>query len=121
MATQDRTKAELIEELEKSRKKIKNLRSKIRKYQKIEEDLTHSEHFYQTLFENSGTATIVIEQDTTISMMNSDFANFTGYSREEILNHSWTSYVADDDVDRLLYFHRIRRTDPSAAPRVLLP
>ncbi|HNY50803.1 MAG TPA: PAS domain S-box protein [Smithella sp.] len=117
MATQDRTKAELIEELEKSRKKIKNLRSKIRKYQKIEEDLTHSEHFYQTLFENSGTATIVIEQDTTISMMNSDFANFTGYSREEILNHSWTSYVADDDVDRLLYYHRIRRTDPSAAPR----
>lgn len=111
------TRPELIGELEAARDEIKDLRSQVRKYERIEEDLTHSEHFYQTLFENSGTATIVIEQDTTISMMNNDFANFTGYSREEIIGHTWTMYVADDDVDRLLSFHKIRREEPSAAPR----
>ncbi|MCE5210441.1 MAG: PAS domain S-box protein [Deltaproteobacteria bacterium] len=112
-----KTRTQLIEELDAARKEIKDLQSQIRKYEKIEEELTHSEHFYQTLFENSGTATIVIEQDTTISMMNNDFANFTGYSREEIIGHTWTKYVAEDDVDRLLFFHRMRRIDPSTAPR----
>jgi len=112
-----KTRLQLIEELEAARREIKDLQSQARKYERIERDLTHSEHFYQTLFENSGTATIVIEQDTTISMMNNDFANFTGYSREDIIGHTWTKYVARDDVDRLLYFHRIRREDHSSAPR----
>jgi PAS domain-containing protein len=80
-----KTVFQLIEELETARKEIKRLRSRARKYERIEEALTTSEHFYRTLFENSGTATIVIEEDTTISMMNNDFANFTGYPREEII------------------------------------
>ncbi|MGP8152883.1 MAG: PAS domain S-box protein, partial [Smithella sp.] len=112
-----KTRPQLIDELEAARKEIKGLRSQARKYERLEKDLTHSGHFYQTLFENSGTATIVIEEDTTISMMNNDFSNFTGYSREEIIGHTWTMFVAEDDVDRLLSFHKTRREDPSAAPR----
>jgi len=91
------------------RKEIKNLRLQA---QKVWEDRRWADplgHFYRTLFENSGTATIVIEQDTTISMMNNDFANFTGYPREEIIGHTWTTYVAEDDVDRLLSFHKTKR------------
>ena len=117
MGKGNKTKDQLIDELEKARKEIKGLNSKARKYEKIEGELTHSVYFYQTLFENSGTATIVIEKDTTISMMNNDFANFTGYSREEIIGHTWTRYVAEDDIDRLLSFHRTRRENSSAAPR----
>jgi PAS domain S-box-containing protein len=112
-----KTRIELIDELESAQKEIKHLRSQARKYEKIEEELTHSGHFYRTLFENSGTATILIEQDTTVSMINNDFANFTGYSREEIIGHTWTKYVAEDDINRLLSFHKTRRDDPSAAPR----
>ena len=112
-----KTRLELSCELEAARQEIESLRSQARKYKRIEEELTHSEHFYRTLFENSGTATIVIEQDTTISMMNNDFSNFTGYSREEILGHTWTMYVAEDDVDRLVSYHKTRREDPAAAPR----
>jgi len=112
-----KTRLQLIDELQAADKEIKSLRSQAGKYEQIEEELTHSEHFYQTLLENSGTATIVIEQDTTISMMNNDFTNFTGYSREEILGHTWTMYVAEDDVDRLFLYHKTRREDPMAAPR----
>jgi len=111
------TKGRLIEEIQEARREIKSLRSQARKYKRIEEKLTHSEHFYRTLFENSGTATIVIEKDTTISMMNNDFSNFTGYSRDEIINHTWTMYVAEDDIARLLSYHKTRRDDPSSAPR----
>lgn len=117
MAKEVMTKAQLVEELQEAHRKIKRLRSQARKYKRIEDKLTRSEQFYRTLFENSGTATIVIEKDTTISMMNNDFSNFTGYPRNEILNHSWTLYVAEDDVDRLLFYHRTRREDPTSAPR----
>lgn len=87
------------------------------KFEQLEKELTRSRLFYQTLFENSGTATIVIEQDTTISTYNNDFANFTGYRQEEIIGHSWTRFVAEDDIDRLLSYHRMRRQEPSSAPR----
>lgn len=111
------TEVQLILKLKAARREIKSLQSQARKYRQIEEELTHSGHFYRTLFENSGTATIVIEKDTTISMMNNDFSNFTGYSRDEILNHTWTMYVAEDDIARLLSYHKTRREDPSSAPR----
>jgi PAS domain S-box-containing protein len=107
---ENKTKRQLIAELTE-------LRARTRKYLQIEAELTHSENFYRTLFENSGTATIVIEEDTTVSMINSDFANFTGYNRDEIIGRSWTLYVADDDIARLLEYHRRRRLDPVLAPR----
>ena len=100
----NKTRLQLIDDLEAARKEIKSLHAQARKNEQIEKELTHSRHFYQTLFENSGTATIVIEQDTTISMMNNDFTNFTGYARDEIIGHTWTMYVAEDDIDRLLSF-----------------
>jgi PAS domain S-box-containing protein len=117
MAQEYMTRDLLMQEIQKARREIRSLRSQAGKYKRIEEKLTRSEQFYRTLFENSGTATIVIEKDTTISMMNNDFSNFTGYTRDEILNHSWTMYVAEDDVERLLFYHRTRREDPVAAPR----
>lgn len=117
MTQRDRNTQKLILALQNARREIRKLRSQASKYKKIEKELSRSEEFYRTLFNNSGTATIVIEKDTTISMMNSDFSNFTGYSRDEIINHSWTLYVAEDDVERLLLYHAARREDPVAAPR----
>lgn len=117
MGKEYKPRLQLICDLEAAGHEITSLRSQAGKYERIEEELTHSGHFYRTLFENSGTATIVIEQDTTITMMNNDFANFTGYSREEILGHTWTMYVAEDDVDRLILYHKTRRENPTAAPR----
>ncbi len=112
-----KTTRELLEEIAALRRENAALKEQAERYLTIEAELTHSENFYRTLFENSGTATIVIEEDTTVSMLNSDFANFTGYSRDEILGRSWTHYVADDDVERLLTYHKARRVDPGAAPR----
>jgi PAS domain S-box-containing protein len=105
-----KTKQQLIAE-------IRDLRDRTQRYLQIEAELTHSENFYRTLFENSGTATIVIEEDTTISMMNSDFSNFTGYARDEIIGQTWTRYVVEEDIPRLLEYHAKRRQDPAAAPR----
>jgi diguanylate cyclase (GGDEF)-like protein/PAS domain S-box-containing protein len=47
-------------------------------------ELRESEVKYRTIFENSGAATVIIEKDMTISLVNSVFAAFSGYSRGEI-------------------------------------
>jgi PAS domain S-box-containing protein len=112
-----KTRLQLFRELQAAKKESKSFQLQARKYERIEEELNHTGQFYRTLFENSGTATILIEQDTTISMINNDFSNFTGYPREEILGHAWTTYVVEDDIDRLLSYHKLRRENPTAAPR----
>ena len=63
---------------------------------KIEYTALHeSEETYWTLFETTGTATIIIEEDTTISRSNTRFEQLSGYSKREIEGKkSWRDFVA---------------------------
>ena len=64
-----------------------------------DEPLRQSEEKYRTLFETTGTATIIIEDDTTISLANKEFENLSGYTKEEIEGKkSWTDFVADKNT-----------------------
>lgn len=47
-----------------------------------EKRLQVAENFYRTIFETTGTATIIIEEDMTISLINSEFEALTGYSKD---------------------------------------
>ena len=47
-------------------------------------ELRESEIKYRTIFENTGAATIIIEKNMLISIANSVFVNFSGFSRGEI-------------------------------------
>lgn len=84
-----------------------------------DEPLRQSEEKYRTLFETTGTATIIIEDDTTISLANKEFENLSGYTKEEIEGKkSWTDFVADKNtLLRMKAYHYVRRMDPDAAPR----
>ena len=81
--------------------------------------LRESEDKYRTIFETTGTATIIIEEDTTISLANKEFEKLSGYSKEEVEGKkSWTDFVAHkDDLDRMMAYHTARRIDPNRAPR----
>ena len=48
------------------------------------EALRRSESYYRTLFEATGAATVIFGQDTTISQVNANFEELSGYSREEV-------------------------------------
>jgi diguanylate cyclase (GGDEF)-like protein/PAS domain S-box-containing protein len=48
------------------------------------EELHESEVLYRTTFENTGAATVIIQDDMTISRANSFFVNMSGYSKGEI-------------------------------------
>ena len=63
-------------------------------------ELRESEMKYRTIFENTGTATVIVEKDTTISLANSEFANIAGYEKNEIENvKSWLHFM-DEKTQR---------------------
>jgi PAS domain S-box-containing protein len=77
-----------------------------------------SEVMYLTIFENTGTATIIGEGDTTIYRANSQFQKLSGYTKEELEGKkSWTEFIAKEDLERMLQYHRLRHIDPNAAPK----
>lgn len=83
-----------------------------------EEALRESEAKYRAIFENTGTATIIGNEDTTILMANSQFAELSGYSNDEVEGKkSWTEFVLEDDLESVKGYHRLRRLNANAAPR----
>ena len=80
--------------------------------------LHRSENYYRAIFETSGTAMFIIEEDTTISLVNSNFEELSGYSSLEMEGKkSWTDFTHPDDVEWMQENHYVRRRDPDAAPR----
>jgi PAS domain-containing protein len=78
--------------------------------------LRESENLYRAIFEHTGTATIIIEEDTTISLVNEQFVMMSGYLRREWEGKkSWTAFIVPDDVERMKTYHRLRRIDPTSA------
>jgi len=73
---------------------------------KAEQALTESEEKYHTVFENALAATLVIEEDMTIVMVNAQVEKLTGYSKEEIENKmKWTEFVVPEDLERMKKYH----------------
>ncbi|OPY86818.1 MAG: Blue-light-activated protein [Syntrophaceae bacterium PtaU1.Bin231] len=80
--------------------------------------LSASEALYQSIFENTGTVMLIIEEDMTISFANAEFENLTGYSRDEICGkRKWTEFVEKSELDRMVRQHRLRRDNPRNASR----
>jgi len=83
-----------------------------------EQALRESEERYRTVFENTGTATVIVEEDTTISLANKKFEELTGLTREEIEGkRSWSEFVVEEDLERMKEYHRLRRANPNLAPK----
>jgi|GEM_PF-1678917 len=82
------------------------------------ERLHQSEKFYRTIFETTGNATILIDEDTTINYANIEFEKLSAYGREEIEGKmSWQDFIAKEDLEMMREYHRIRRINSDAAPR----
>lgn len=94
------------------------IKEDITEHKKLEESLKESEKKYRAIFENTGTATMIIEEDMTISMINTEFEKLTGYSKEEVEGKkSWTEFVMSEDLKNLKQHHDSRRNNPEDAPR----
>ena len=72
--------------------------------------IRESEDRYRAVFENTGTATVLVEENTIISLANAKFEHLSGYSKHEIEGKkSWTEFVVKEDLEPMLDQHKLRR------------
>jgi two-component system cell cycle sensor histidine kinase/response regulator CckA len=83
---------------------------------KMEETVRASENLYRTIFDSTGTAMVILDEDMTISLANSELENITGYNREEIDGKKWMEFVPSDELRRMTEYYELRKTDPDQAP-----
>ncbi len=83
-----------------------------------EEALRKSEARYRVIFETTGTATIIFDEDGLITLSNEEFSKLTGYPREQVDGKMhWMKIIDPALLPRQLEYHQLRQTTPGAAPR----
>lgn len=82
------------------------------------EILRETKKRYLTIFNTTGEAKLVIEEDKTISLANSEYEKLSGYSKCETEGKKkWTEFIPNDYLEIMNEYHRLRRCDPDSAPR----
>jgi PAS domain S-box-containing protein len=81
------------------------------------QQLLESDIRYRTVFETTGTAMLIIDEDMTVAFMNREFEKLSGYVKSEVEGRrTWTDFIIPDDIKRMKKYHRLRRKNPEAAP-----
>ncbi|MBF0377978.1 MAG: sigma 54-interacting transcriptional regulator [Desulfamplus sp.] len=79
--------------------------------------LTKQEEMYRSVFENTGTGTIIIDYDMTIMHANAKFLSMVGYTKDEVENKmKWSQFVAPQDNERMQSYHFGRRRKEPGIP-----
>jgi len=120
MNDRTKTKVDLAKELQEVRKELDSLKASREKSSTggnpEKEPLTVSEMDFRSIFENNSAAMALIEPDTTIAMVNEEYCNLSGYTKEEVTGISWTQQIPPDDLERLKEYNRRRMINPKDAP-----
>jgi len=84
----------------------------------MEAALKESEEEYRTIFDNAGTAIILVDKDMKVSMVNAEFERLIGMGREEIEGElSVGDFVYAADVEKVKEYHWLRRLAPESPPK----
>ena len=105
----------LSSELEKTKEAFE---SEIAEYRVQLHTANESQQWYRNIYETTGTATVIVEEDLMISMVNTEFERLTGFARNDIEGKvHWLSLVHPDDATFMEMYHVQRLVDPTSAPR----
>ncbi len=105
-------------ELQKLQAKIVTLEAENKENRDAKRALSESERKYRAIFDNIGTATVLIEDNTIMSMVNTEFEKLLGYSKEETEGKQiWTDLIHPEDLEMVIQFHKKRRISPETTPR----
>ena len=90
----------------------------ITEHSRAEKRLRDREQHYRSLFENTGTATLLLDGNKTITRCNAEFEKLSGYSRQEIEGHmKWSDFVHPVDLERMNVYHDRRLAEETSVPR----
>ncbi len=96
----------------------KRLTTEIEERRKAEKAMIANEERYRRIFENTGTATLLIEPDMTISMANAGAEKLVGLSRDQFVQLSKaTDFVTYPHRERLELYHELLISNDPNAPR----
>ncbi len=94
------------------------LQHEIEEHKKTEEALKESEEYYRAIFQNTGTAMVIMEEDTTISLVNDESMRFVGYAPQELVGRRKAlEFVARSDLEKILEYKEMRLVDSTKPPR----
>jgi len=82
-----------------------------------EDVLSESRAKYQAIFESTRTATLIVEEDTTIYMANKECYSIIGYTPAELIGQKWIQYVAPESLPEMIKNQQIRLNNPDLAPK----
>lgn len=69
---------------------------------KAEDALKESEERYRTIFDNTGTAMIIIDEEGTIILANKEFEKLTGHNKADLENKiNWIDFIFDEDREKI--------------------
>ncbi|MBN2410956.1 PAS domain S-box protein [candidate division KSB1 bacterium] len=84
-----------------------------KQYEKI---LLQNEEKYRTIFNTTGSATLIIDADNTILLVNAEFEKLSGYKKRQIENiKKWQEFITPVDLKRYkkYYINRFKQTPRS--------
>lgn len=85
---------------------------------RMEEALRRSEEMYKTIFETTGSAAMIVEENTTIFLANTEFEKLSGFSREDIEGKkSWTEFVPESSMKKMEQYRELKEENPDTAPK----
>ncbi|MEF8874134.1 MAG: PAS domain S-box protein, partial [Candidatus Thermoplasmatota archaeon] len=88
----------------------------ITRLKETQRKLQKSEKKYRAIFENTGTAMMIIEEDKTVSLANEELEKVSGYTKEELEGEKWTEFVLEEDLEKMERFHEKRREEGEKVP-----
>ncbi len=89
----------------------------VTKRKEVEEKLKQSEAWHRAVFENTGTATCILNEDKTFFLVNREFEALSECSQEELKGKKWTEFVTIDYLKRMEKYHETRRKNGKVAPK----
>jgi PAS domain S-box-containing protein len=88
--------------------------------QRSERDLEDSERKYRNIFENTGTAMLITDDDMTISLVNRTFENIMGLKKADIEGKlNWIGMVVPDERDSVEGYHNVY--DDTSGDSLIIP
>ena len=84
---------------------------------KMEKILKDSENLYRTIFETSGTAMHILDEDGTTSLVNEEFETLYGWTKKQSIGKYYTELVAPKYRGQATSLFNKRKVDPKSLPK----
>jgi diguanylate cyclase (GGDEF)-like protein/PAS domain S-box-containing protein len=109
---------ETLESIGSGERVIDGLAEDVTLARQAQEALRRANQDYRAVFEITSAATVILEEDSSISLANSAFERMSGYERDELEGKSsWVEFVAESDLDRVREQFRALHSDSSVPSR----